>query len=274
MADGEVEVGMSVNSTNRLPPLSVDVDVDGGKGSRRKCDGFEGELLGAEGGKEGEKGFLGSPMTLGKLDKDTKQRPLQQESSLKDNKMDVRKEFERSKRNVKEEIRKLKREAKILDAKLKADEEGVDYERLRAMTYSVESVERYEKKERAKEKRKQIDFTDYAQIAVKKYKSLTKALEPDMAKYQEQKLVGAIADVPAGTAVVTASGSISTTNVKSSAYAAIGNKPSQDSRKAHNPDDDVTYINERNMRFNKKISRAYDKHTAEIKAAFERGAAL
>ncbi|KAJ3027327.1 UNVERIFIED_CONTAM: pre-mRNA-splicing factor syf2 [Siphonaria sp. JEL0065] len=220
----------------------------------------------------------------------------QRESSLKDNKTDVRKEFERSKRNVKEEIRnaKLKREAEILDAKLKAEEEGVDYERLRAMTYSVESVERYEKKERAKEKRKQIDFTDYAQIAAKKYKSLTKALEPDMAKYQEQKLVGAIADVAAGTAVVTASGSISTTDANSSAYAAIGNKPSQDSvmklvkevekqnekrktfskRKAHNPDDDVTYINERNMRFNKKISRAYDKHTAEIKAAFERGTAL
>ncbi|KAI9327048.1 SYF2 splicing factor-domain-containing protein [Obelidium mucronatum] len=220
----------------------------------------------------------------------------QRESSLKDNKTDVRKEFERSKRNHKEEIRntKLKREAEILEQKLKAEEEGVDYERVRAMTYSVESVERYEKKERAKEKRKDIDFTDYAQVAAKKYKSLTKALEPDMNKYHEQKLVGAIADVAAGTAVVGVSGSITTTDPNSLAYAAIGNKPSQESimklvkdvekqnekrkefskRKAHNPDEDVTYINERNMRFNKKISRAYDKHTAEIKAAFERGTAL
>ncbi|KAJ3083478.1 pre-mRNA-splicing factor syf2 [Rhizoclosmatium hyalinum] len=220
----------------------------------------------------------------------------QRESSLKDNKTDVKKEFERSKRNHKEEIRnaKVKREAEILAEKLKAEEEGVDYERVRAMTYSVESVERYEKKERAKEKRKEIDFTDYAQIAAKKYKSLTKALEPNMEKYQEQKLVSEIASVAAGTAVVGSAGQVVTADANSSAYAAIGNKPSQESvlklvkevekqnekrksfskRKAHNPDDDVTYINERNMRFNKKISRAYDKHTAEIKAAFERGTAL
>ncbi|KAI0363978.1 SYF2-domain-containing protein [Pilatotrama ljubarskyi] len=47
------------------------------------------------------------------------------------------------------------------------------------------------------------------------------------------------------------------------------------SRKRHNEDEgDVTYINERNRVFNKKISRYYDKYTAEIRASFERGTAL
>ena len=37
---------------------------------------------------------------------------------------------------------------------------------------------------------------------------------------------------------------------------------------------DVGYINERNKRFNEKISRNYDKHTAEIRQNLERGTAL
>ncbi|KAH9851046.1 SYF2-domain-containing protein [Lenzites betulinus] len=47
------------------------------------------------------------------------------------------------------------------------------------------------------------------------------------------------------------------------------------SRKRHNEDEgDVTYINERNRVFNKKIARYYDKYTSEIRASFERGTAL
>lgn len=47
------------------------------------------------------------------------------------------------------------------------------------------------------------------------------------------------------------------------------------SRKRHNEDEgDITYINERNRVFNKKIARYYDKYTAEIRASFERGTAL
>ena len=37
---------------------------------------------------------------------------------------------------------------------------------------------------------------------------------------------------------------------------------------------DVSYINQRNKRFNQKISRNYDQATAEIKQNLERGTAL
>lgn len=37
---------------------------------------------------------------------------------------------------------------------------------------------------------------------------------------------------------------------------------------------DVSYINQRNKRFNQKISRNFDKHTAEIRQNLERGTAL
>ncbi|KIM27800.1 hypothetical protein M408DRAFT_329751 [Serendipita vermifera MAFF 305830] len=47
------------------------------------------------------------------------------------------------------------------------------------------------------------------------------------------------------------------------------------SRKRTNEDEgDITYINERNKVFNKKISRFYDKYTTEIRESFERGTAV
>jgi pre-mRNA-splicing factor SYF2 len=45
-------------------------------------------------------------------------------------------------------------------------------------------------------------------------------------------------------------------------------------RRPHLEDEDVSYINERNRKFNKKLSRAYDPYTAEIKQNLERGTAL
>ena len=45
-------------------------------------------------------------------------------------------------------------------------------------------------------------------------------------------------------------------------------------RRAIHPDKDVDFINDRNAHFNRKIARAFDKHTQEIKANLERGTAL
>ena len=45
-------------------------------------------------------------------------------------------------------------------------------------------------------------------------------------------------------------------------------------RRAFNQDADVDYINERNRKFNAKLSRAYDKYTVEIRQNLERGTAL
>ena len=45
-------------------------------------------------------------------------------------------------------------------------------------------------------------------------------------------------------------------------------------RRAHDEDKDITYINERNRRFNEKIDRSYSKYTTEIKKNLERGTAI
>lgn len=45
-------------------------------------------------------------------------------------------------------------------------------------------------------------------------------------------------------------------------------------RRAFNEDHDVDYINERNRKFNAKLSRAYDKYTTETRQNLERGTAI
>ena len=45
-------------------------------------------------------------------------------------------------------------------------------------------------------------------------------------------------------------------------------------RRPYDSEADVDYINERNMKFNKKASRFYDQYTAEIKQNLERGTAV
>ena len=45
-------------------------------------------------------------------------------------------------------------------------------------------------------------------------------------------------------------------------------------RRQHYEGEDVDYINDRNKVFNKKISRAFDKYTVEIRQNLERGTAL
>jgi len=45
-------------------------------------------------------------------------------------------------------------------------------------------------------------------------------------------------------------------------------------RRTYYQDADVSYINKRNMVFNKKVERAYGRYTAQIRANLERGTAL
>jgi len=54
----------------------------------------------------------------------------------------------------------------------------------------------------------------------------------------------------------------------------IEKKKTKRQREVEFEQEDVSYINQRNKRFNQKIARNYDKHTAEIRQNLERGTAL
>ena len=51
-------------------------------------------------------------------------------------------------------------------------------------------------------------------------------------------------------------------------------QPAFSRRRSEHGAADIDYINDRNKHFNKKIKRAYDKYTVEIRQNLERGTAL
>ena len=54
----------------------------------------------------------------------------------------------------------------------------------------------------------------------------------------------------------------------------IGIRSKRSRRRRFDDEADVDYINERNMKFNKKLERFYGSYTEEIKQNFERGTAM
>ncbi|TPX68885.1 hypothetical protein SpCBS45565_g02784 [Spizellomyces sp. 'palustris'] len=203
------------------------------------------------------------------------------------NREDVKAEYRKKQENPREAVRieRKKEKAEKLLEKETVEMAGEDYARQRALHYTAEQVEAWNEKQQQKEKNANNAFTDYAQAQAKKYDKLVRELKPNLIEYAEQRA-----------AVVATEGGESSfyRDADSLAYANPDGKPSREAverlvqdlqkqeqarnkfsrRRAFDDDDEVTYINERNMQFNKKIARSYDKYTAEIKGNFERGTAL
>ncbi|CAO3685487.1 unnamed protein product [Rhizopus stolonifer] len=106
------------------------------------------------------------------------------------NRRDCNMEFQRSKENPKldEKIARKKEEALKMEEKLQAKDQGDDYERKQFWKYSAESAEAWEKKMAKKAARANNGFTDYTQLAHKKYVRLMSEFKPDMGAYNEKKL--------------------------------------------------------------------------------------
>ncbi|KAK4053099.1 Pre-mRNA-splicing factor SYF2 [Microbotryomycetes sp. JL201] len=137
--------------------------------------------------------------------------------------------------------------------------------------------------------------TDYDDIARRKYKKDMDAFKPDLSSYNKQRSAAeASAAITGGTnssALVPGSAGDLYRDANSFVYA--DHKPSEDaidrvihkinldldkrqkrSRERKEDDGDITYINEKNKQFNKKLARYYDAVTQETRDSFERGTAL
>ncbi|KZT43397.1 SYF2-domain-containing protein, partial [Sistotremastrum suecicum HHB10207 ss-3] len=205
-------------------------------------------------------------------------------------------------------LEKQRKLAEMLRSKAQAEEEGRDQdeEREKNWQYSIEENDAWEKRMKRKKARADFEFHDDVTQARRKYKKDLDLLKPDLVAYNRQKEI-AMGFAP-GTLVKTGeSGSkalVPTSQQQQLAAESLyrdantliyaDNKPSEEavdrvvskingdldkknkfSRKRANEDEgDITYINERNRVFNKKIARYYDKYTTEIRASFERGTAI
>ncbi|CAE6436550.1 unnamed protein product [Rhizoctonia solani] len=216
------------------------------------------------------------------------------------NRKDLIAEHNKAKFSVKAAARleKQRRLAETLRESMDAEERGEDVERKKNWEYSIEENDEWEKRKTRKERRADFQFHDDAHAARRKYKKDLDLIKPDLVAYQAQKE----AAMGQGSALQAFSSGSSSNAVTASEqlYRDANtllygdNKPSEEaidrvvgkinhdldkrskfSRKRNNEEEgDITYINERNRVFNKKIARFYDKYTAETRASFERGTAL
>ncbi|CUA75061.1 Pre-mRNA-splicing factor syf2 [Aspergillus fumigatus Af293] [Rhizoctonia solani] len=216
------------------------------------------------------------------------------------NRKDLIEEHNKAKFSVKAAARleKQRRLAETLRESMDAEERGEDIERKKNWEYSIEENDEWEKRKARKDRRADFQFHDDAHAARRKYKKDLDLIKPDLVAYQAQKE----AAMSQGSALQAFSSGSSSNAVTASEqlYRDANtllygdNKPSEEaidrvvgklnqdldkrskfSRKRNNEEEgDITYINERNRVFNKKIARFYDKYTAETRASFERGTAL
>ncbi|KAH6610423.1 hypothetical protein Trco_000443 [Trichoderma cornu-damae] len=187
---------------------------------------------------------------------------------------------------------------------LKADTEeaGEDFERKRAWDWTVDESEKWDRRMKKKAAHRDNNaFQDYHQEANKSYKRQLRNVNPDLEKYEKQKMAAIEKAAASGglEIVETEDGELIAVDKDGTFYSTADstsftqNKPDKEAvdrlvkdlhraeevrlkkrkeRMAQNGEDgDVTYINEKNKQFNQKLARFYNKYTAEIRDSFERG---
>ncbi|KOS21309.1 Pre-mRNA-splicing factor syf2 [Escovopsis weberi] len=187
---------------------------------------------------------------------------------------------------------------------LKADTEeaGEDFERKRAWDWTIDESEKWDKRMKKRAAHRDNNaFQDYHQESNKSYKRQLRNINPDLDKYEKQKMAAIEKAAASGglDIVETEDGELIAVDKDGSFYSTadstsfIQNKPDKDAidrlvkdlrkaeeirlkkrkeRMAQNGEDgDVTYINEKNKQFNQKLARFYNSYTSEIRDSFERG---
>ncbi|KAK9893402.1 SYF2-domain-containing protein [Cystobasidium minutum MCA 4210] len=203
-------------------------------------------------------------------------------------------------------LERKRKQAEAMGEKLEAMETGEDLERKRNWEYSLADNEAWNKKLAKKERRADTGFSTYDESARRKYRRDMDAFKPDLKAYNAQKAAALgieyveaeaagdlIPHASTSTGMQVAPGSDTAQYQDANAFAYADHKPSDDaidrvvgklnmdldkrakrSRARAEDDGDITYINDRNKVFNKKLERYFNKYTEEIKSNFERGTAL
>ncbi|GJN88454.1 hypothetical protein Rhopal_001420-T1 [Rhodotorula paludigena] len=195
-------------------------------------------------------------------------------------------------------LERKRAQAEAMGEKERAAETGEDLERAKNWEYSIEDNERWDKKQARKQRRADQGFTDFDDMARRKYKKDLDDFKPDLAAYRqqrdaEQQQAGALVASGSGGEVgpvIDPNGLYRDAN----SFVYADHKPTEDqidrvigklnsdldkrqkrSRKRENEDQgDITWINEKNRQFNRKLARYYDDVTRETRENFERGTAL
>lgn len=208
---------------------------------------------------------------------------------------EVLEENEQSKRPANWE-KKLERNLKRLEeeeAKQKAEENGQDYEIKKSLNYRADEIERWNKM-KGNKRRQDNGFVDFEEASKRQYGRNVKQLKPDLDEYnslkeelgEEKFYLKSAASSTSTTdgegpttsqiprAALTRDSQQGVDRMVEDVHKQIEIRGKRSRRRRFDDDADVDYINERNMKFNKKLDRFYGEHTDEIKKNFERGTAM
>ncbi|XP_065837691.1 pre-mRNA-splicing factor syf2-like [Oscarella lobularis] len=162
------------------------------------------------------------------------------------------------------------------EAKKKAEERGDDYGRTKLLDVGADELDRLDRKR--KKKNPDQGFSGFADAQFRQYQRLTRQMDPDVEAYDAQKeKLGDDFYATANTILdplLTAPSKEGVDRMVNDLEKQAAKRAKFSRRRQFFDDADIDYINERNMKFNKKASRYYNKFTAEIKQNLERGTAV
>jgi len=163
------------------------------------------------------------------------------------------------------------------EARAKCEEEGVEYDRYKLMGVQADELEKIE---RLKSRKKNPDqgFSTYEAATVRQHNRLVQNMKVDMGDYQKEKeRVGEEAFYAGCNTLIHGLHEDKPENIDrmvNDLEKQIEKREKFSRRRMHNDEADIDYINERNMKFNKKLERFYGQYTSEIKHNLERGTAI
>lgn len=194
------------------------------------------------------------------------------------NHQEVVEEDRRNKEPKNEEARKRKAAYILKEEELKAEclEAGKDWEIEKLRHVGANVADALDKKKKSK-LNPDGGFSNYEHATHRKYNGLVKQIKPDMEQYNEKKeKIGDAFYAGAGT-IVHGVHKDSADAISRMALDVVAQKEKREKfsrRRRHDPDADIDYINERNMKFNQKLERFYGEYTKDIKDNLERGTAV
>ncbi|KAK3878290.1 hypothetical protein Pcinc_017071 [Petrolisthes cinctipes] len=157
-----------------------------------------------------------------------------------------------------------------------AEEEGKDYDRLQLLNVGADEAERWER--RKKKKNPDQGFSTFEDATIRQYKRLVNNKKIDMEDYErERERLGDAAFYGANNTTVIGLHKDSNDAIDSMVddlEKQISKRERYSRRRIYDDDADINFINERNMKFNKKLERFYGGYTEEIKQNLERGTAV
>lgn len=169
------------------------------------------------------------------------------------------------------------------EAKQQAEASGQDFEIVKSLNYRADEIDRWEKYKSNKKRHSSEGVVDFEEGARRQYERSMKQLKPDTDKQNESEkgivsderlkiMEGSCSDQKQANLIRDDAGGVERMVADTHKQIEIRSKRSR--RRKFDDEADVNYINERNMKFNKKLERFYGSYTEEIKQNFERGTAM